>query len=87
MDDEKRLQVKVQLVRNLISKGISRKKIRHLLDFISHYISFEKEDFFNNFEKEIQPIIKQRESMGIREAILKEAEEKGIEKIDPFPLE
>ncbi len=77
-DDERRLYVKTELVRYLFQLGISRKKIQHLLDFIKYYIHFEKEGFFDKFDKDIEPITKSRKAMGIREAILEEFKEKGL---------
>ena len=56
-----------------------RLKIRHLLDFIGHYIQFEKSNFLHKFEDELQLIVKSRKPMGIREAILQDVKEQGIE--------
>lgn len=77
--DISRLKIKLTLVRYLFQRGVPRKKIRHLLDFIGAYLPFEKSDYLHKFEKEIQQITKSRTNMGIREAIINDAKEQGFE--------
>jgi hypothetical protein len=79
-DDRELLEVKLELVRHLFQQGMPKGKVRHLLDFIGQYIRFEKNQFLHKFEEELQVITKSKQPMGIREAILQEAEEQGIEK-------
>ena len=82
-DDEQRLYIKTEMVRHLFRQGVSKRKIRHLLDFIKYYIDFEETAFFNKFDDDIQMITKSRRAMGIREAIIEElkrkAQEEGLE--------
>lgn len=78
-DDEQRLNFATELVRYLFQQGVSKLKIRHLLDFIKCYIRFDQEDFFAKFEEEIQIITKSRQAMGIREAILHDVRKTGFE--------
>ena len=77
--DEQKLYVKTKLVRHLFRQGISKEKIQHLLDFIKYYIHFDKKASFGKFEEDIQLITKSRKAMGIREAILQEFKERGLE--------
>jgi predicted transposase/invertase (TIGR01784 family) len=67
------------IVRHLFNKGLEKTKIRYLLDFISQYRSFENTTFSTKFDEELQSITNSRKPMGIREAILKEVREQGIE--------
>lgn len=64
---------------HLINRGINKQKIRNLLDFIKYYIRFEQKEFLNKFEQELQSIIKSRQAMGIREAILHDVKQSGFE--------
>ena len=76
--DEQRLYIKTELVRHLFKQGLTKAKIRHLLDFISYYIRFDGEEYFHKFEEEIQLLTKSTKEMGIREAILQEMKEEGL---------
>ncbi|MCB9350230.1 MAG: hypothetical protein H6573_22365 [Lewinellaceae bacterium] len=76
--DDHRLDIKMKLVRRLLQLKIERRKIRKLLNFIKFYISFDEDDFFHKFEKNIQQLTKSREAMGIEEAILQEFKERGL---------
>ena len=76
--DDDRLDIKIKLVRRLLQLNIERRKIRKLLNFIKFYISFDEDDFFNKFERDIQQLTKSREAMGIEEAILQEFKERGL---------
>jgi predicted transposase/invertase (TIGR01784 family) len=78
-EDSVRFEIKLELVKHLFEQGIPKSKIRHLLDFISAYIGFEKPEFLHKFEEEIDVITKTNNSMGIREAILNDVKEQGIE--------
>lgn len=77
--DNELFNIKMSLVRYLFERGVNRAKIRYLLDFIGAYLPFEKSSFLRKFEQEIQQITKSEKAMGIREAILKEVKERGIE--------
>ena len=76
--DELRLQTKLELVRYLFQRGIPKSKIRHLLDFIAHYTRFEESYFLPKFEESIQTFTKSNRPMGIREAIINDVKEQGI---------
>ena len=76
--DDHRLDIKMKLVRRLLQLKIERRKIRKLLNFIKFYISFDEDDFFHKFERDIQQLTKSREAMGIEEAILQEFKERGL---------
>lgn len=78
-DDLVRLETKTDLVKRLFRHGIPNRKIRYLLDFIGTYIRFENSEFLLKFEEKIKTFSQNRRSMGIREAILQDVKEQGIE--------
>lgn len=78
-EDKQRLNFATELVRHLLNQGIEKFKIKQLLDFITCYVRFEQDEFFNKFEQEIQIITKSRQDMGIREAILHDVRQTGFE--------
>ncbi len=72
---------KTNLVKKLLTKNISKQTIRRLFQFIEYYAHFEKPELAINFGNEINQISR---PMGIEELIkermLQDAEEKGMEK-------
>lgn len=76
--DEELLQIKVRLVRKLFQQGVAQEKIRRLLGFIKYHTSFEKPEFIHNFDRQIESFTKNRESMGIIEAIQEAYRQEGI---------
>jgi len=71
---------KINLYRRLKHQGFSKEQIRNLLTFIKYYIPFENSELNLKFEDKIDEISKNKETMGIREALLNFHEEKGIDK-------
>lgn len=65
--DEDLFQLKLRLARNLFQKGFKKKKIEHLLNFITYYMPFERGENFLKFENAIS---KKHQTMGIRETII-----------------
>jgi len=78
-DDEQLLVGKLDMLRHLLWRGLSKTKIRRLYDFINHYTTFENLENKLKFESEAQKITKSRKAMGLEEAILREVKEQGIE--------
>lgn len=79
-DDDQLMVSKLNLIRHLLSRGLSKVKIRRLYNFINMYVSFQNSENTLKFEKEVREITKSRKPMGLEEAILKEVLEQGIEK-------
>ena len=81
--DENLLELKVQLFRIMLSKGHDKKTIRAITNFIKHYVSFKKNDFYNKFEEQFHIITKTNTSMGLQELVdTMAAEERFKEGID-----
>ena len=70
---------KLDMMRHLLSSGLSKAKIWRLYNFITTYVSFQNSENKLKFEQEVRKITKSREAMGLEEAILKEVREQGIE--------
>ena len=69
---------KRSLIEALKEANYSREKIHTILDFIRFYVRFDKEENHQTLNKNIQTIFKQRQNMGIQEAILQEVREQGL---------
>ena len=78
-NDEQLLVSKLDMMRHLLSSGLSKVKIRRLYNFITTYVSFQNLENKLKFEEEVRKITKSREAMGLEEAILKEVREQSIE--------
>jgi len=78
--DSEQLIWKRSLVQALKDANYSTQKIRRILHFIRFYVSFDKQENQQTLNKNIQTIFKQRQNMGIEEAILQEIKEQGIAK-------
>lgn len=49
-NDQQRLALTLEMIRRLFRQGVKKQKIRHLLDFISAYLPFEKSSFLHKFD-------------------------------------
>ena len=79
-DDAAIIQSKIGMIRYYLSHGLDKETIRNLMDFVLYYLHFENQDSTRIFEKELNKLQLNQETMGIREAILKDAEEQGLER-------
>ena len=77
--DQDRLDMKIQLARNLLAKGYSKLQVSKILLFIKVFAKSNSEDYYENFEAEIDKITENRKTMGIVELIEKTLYEKGVE--------
>jgi len=77
---EELLELAVELVKRLLKKGFSREKADQLLTFLKSFLNFEKKEIFLKFEEKIDELTEKKWSMGIKESVLQEAEDQGIEK-------
>ncbi len=78
-NDDQLMVSKLELIRHLLVRGLSKAKIRRLYNFINMYISFQNSENTLKFERQVREITKSRKPMGLEEAILKEVREQGIE--------
>ena len=60
---------KLDMMRHLLSSGLSKAKIRRLYNFITTYVSFQNSENKLKFEQEVRKITKSREAMGLEEVI------------------
>lgn len=76
--------LKLDLIRHLLSRNIEKEKIRSLLNFIRFYIRFEFTETKAEFDKELEILTKNKDTMGLEEQIIEmvreEGREEGIEK-------
>lgn len=68
-EDDQVYDFKTRLIRELLSKNVSKQKIKSLFNFIEHYVNFEDSKFFVKFEDHLY---KNKQAMGLEE-IIKEA--------------
>ncbi len=78
LSDAAQLAWKRDLVLSLKTAGYPLEKIRRLLHFIRTYVSFRQESAATEFSKIVSSTFKQRENMGIEEAILRHEREEGL---------
>jgi hypothetical protein len=78
--DEKLLELKLNLFRKLLNRGYSREVIHKLVTFLKHYVSFDDRSFNIKFDKEIDLISETSNDMGINERVLAYVEKKGEER-------
>ncbi len=76
--DHQQIIWKRSLVVALKEANYPDKKIRRILHFIRSYVKFKEDDRLSNLDKEIQIIFKQRQNMGIEEAIREEYRKAGL---------
>ncbi len=78
--DELLLDLKLKLVKVLLTRQISKDKIRTLMNFLKYYVRFENHDINTKFEQEVQTLTERSATMGIEELLLDRAEQKGLQK-------
>ena len=72
--------LKYSLAKTLVSRRIEKKKINDLLIFLQRYVTFADSGYNVKFDKEIDELIENRTAMGIRELVLDQAKNEGIER-------
>lgn len=88
LNDEKLLNLKYSLAKNLLKKKIEKHKIDALLIFLQRYITFADSNYNSKFDRKIEELAENQRTMGISEQVveiaknegLKEGLEKGISK-------
>lgn len=70
--DDAIYEYKLRFVRQMLTVGIGKSKIRYLMNFIGQFLPFQKSEFSFKFEEQVRGITKSRKAMGIEEAIIQE---------------
>jgi predicted transposase YdaD len=70
------IDLKLELVKNLLKKEIPKKKIHALMNFLKHYVSFNEENTLI-FEQKLDQFKGKTYPMGIEQFLLHRAESKG----------
>ncbi|WP_373549715.1 Rpn family recombination-promoting nuclease/putative transposase [Haliscomenobacter sp.] len=78
-DDQSLREMKIDLIRRLKSRSISREKISLIIDFIRYFVPFTNSEISTNFEQDLMTITNSTIPMGLREAILEDVKQQGIE--------
>jgi predicted transposase/invertase (TIGR01784 family) len=80
-DDENRMNIKLDLIRELKKKNYTSDKIRKIFFFIKQYIRFENEENNTIFDEKLEDIYPTKNrAMGVIEILIEDAEVRGIEK-------
>lgn len=72
------LEIKLKLLREILSKDIPKNKIRSLVNFLTYYVWFEKQETNRIFEEEKQKLTGGSDTMGLEELLLDRAEKQGV---------
>ena len=78
LNDEELLSLKINLTKRLLTKRIDKTKIRKLLNFLKFYIRFENNETVVKFEKELDFITQNKQTMGLEEFLLDRAKKEGV---------
>jgi hypothetical protein len=76
--DETLLNLKIDLVKKLLSKNFSKHKIRNLLQFLKLYIRFDNQELINKFDTELEHLTNKSTTMGLEEFVLDRAKRMGL---------
>ncbi|AEE51817.1 hypothetical protein [Haliscomenobacter hydrossis] len=76
--DEQLYAVKLDLIKRLLKRKVSREKIVSVINFIKYFVPFTNSQNLINFEQDLNHLIKADQPMGIEEAILDEVKKQGI---------
>ncbi len=77
--EENMLDLKIELMRQLLERKVSKVKIRRLLVFINGYLRFEKPNNALIFEKKYDELLNHDKKMGIEEIAKKIARREGLQ--------
>jgi hypothetical protein len=76
--DRALLEIKLNLLREMLSREIPKNKIRGLINFLTYYIRFEKQETNRIFEQAKQKLAGGSNTMGIEELLLDRAKTQGV---------
>ncbi|QEC79194.1 RpnC/YadD family protein [Mucilaginibacter ginsenosidivorax] len=77
--DELLLELKLKLAKLLLTRHISKDKIRVLMNFLKYYVRFENPDINTKFEQGVEILTERSATMGIEELLLDRAKQEGIQ--------
>jgi predicted transposase/invertase (TIGR01784 family) len=80
ISDENLLSLKIGLVKMLLQRDISPRKIRSIITFLRLYVRFDNAEIITKFDKELSLLTNKHTTMGIEEFVLQRAKNEGIEK-------
>ena len=79
-NDDQLFDMAYDLAKRLLRKQMSREKIEHVMTFLRYYIGFDKPEMFAKFENEIGILTERTATMGMKEFLLNQAKNEGLEK-------
>lgn len=77
--DDQLYSTKLDLIKRLLKRKVSREKIVSIINFIKYFLPFTNSENLLRFEQDLNQLIKADKPMGIEEAILEEVKQQGIE--------
>ena len=77
--DEQLYAAKLDLIKRLLKRKVSREKIVSIINFIKYFVPFTNSENLLKFEQDLNQLIKADQPMGIEEAILADAKRQGVE--------
>lgn len=77
--DDQLYSSKLDLIKRLLKRKVSREKIVSIINFIKYFAPFTNSENLFKFEQDLNQLIKADKPMGIEEAILEEVKKQGIE--------
>ncbi|PWK23318.1 putative YhgA-like transposase [Arcicella aurantiaca] len=81
VSNEELFNLKINLAKRLLSKNITKEKIRGLMNFLKLYVRFGNDEFISKFDKEVDVITnKPVKTMGIEEFVLDRERRVGLKK-------
>jgi hypothetical protein len=69
LESKELIDLKMDLVKNLLEKGISKSKIRHVLNFLKYYVRLEKDEA-DIFEQKLDHLTGKSFPMGTEQYLL-----------------
>ncbi len=77
LKDEELFELKIELVKTLLQKAISKDKIRAIMSFLRYYVRFDSTEIIAKFDLEISLITNKHTTMGIEQFLLQRSKEEG----------
>jgi predicted transposase YdaD len=78
-DEQKLAQLKLDMIRRLLKRNLSKDRIKVIIGFISLYVDFENSEIKTKFEQDLMVITKATQPMGFEQAIQEEFKKQGLE--------
>jgi hypothetical protein len=78
-DEQKLAQLKLDMIRRLLKRNLSKDQIKFIIGFIALYVGFENSEIKTKFEQDLMVITKATQPMGFEQAIQEEFKKIGIE--------